>query len=145
MAFKKKSKGNDKYLRLTGLWPSKNTNGLWTGRFRAEDMEKLLNKAQEALDSEAPLVFSLWENGEKESRKDPEFTLQCFVGDAEEQPRSRSKYGSKEKSTRDEEEEEENEDEEEQEEEADEEEEEEDEAPKKKATKKPASKRREKW
>lgn len=145
MAFKKKSKGNDKYVRLTGLWPSKNTDGLWTGRFRAEDMEKLLEKANEAAENGAPLVFSLWENGEKESRKDPDFTLQCFVGDADEQPRSRSKYGSKKKSTRDEEEEEEESEEEEEEQEEEESEEEEDEAPKKKATKKPASKRREKW
>ena len=104
--FKKSGKGgNDKYLRLTGLWPSKNNEDLYTGRVKAEEVEALIEKFTEALESDAPIVFSLWVN-EQESRKDPEFTLQCFVGDSEESPRSsrgKKSYGSKRKS-RDEEE-----------------------------------------
>lgn len=131
-----KKGNNDKYLRLTGLWPSKNKDGLWTGRFRAEDMEKLLEKVNEAGENDAPLVFSLWESTEKESRKDPDFSLQCFVGDNEEKPKS--KYGSKKSKPEPEDDEEEAEEEEE--EEADDEEQ--DEKPK---GKKPAKKARAKW
>jgi hypothetical protein len=99
MAYQKKA-SNDKYVRLTGLWPSKNKEGLWTGRFRAEDMEKLLEKASEALDNGAPLVFSLWENNEKEGKRDPDFSLQCFVGDAEEKPSSGGRSWASKKASR---------------------------------------------
>jgi hypothetical protein len=86
----RRGKDNDgKYLRLTGLWPSKNNDSLFTGRLRPEDLEKLGEKLDEAIEAEAPLVFSLWENKEKESRKDPEFSLQCFVGEADDKPSSR--------------------------------------------------------
>ncbi len=91
MAYGKKygrSEKNDKYLRLTGLWPSKSNDSLFTGRVKSDDVEAILEKFQEANDSEAPIVFSLWVNEKKRNRKDPEFNLQCFVGDAEEKPRS---------------------------------------------------------
>ncbi len=88
MAFRKKSKGNDKYLRLTGLWQSKSNDELWTGRLKADQLEDLLKRVEEAIENDAPIVFSLWENGKKESKRDPDFSLQCFVGDAEESPRS---------------------------------------------------------
>lgn len=90
MAFRSKSKksGNDKYLRLTGMWQSKNNDALWTGRLKEEQIEALNDKVAEALDAGAPLCFSLWENDKKESKRDPEFSLQCFVGDSEEKPRS---------------------------------------------------------
>ncbi len=88
MAYKRRGGGgNDKYLRLTGLWPSKK-DGMFSGKLRPEDVEKLMAKVEEAAENEAPIVFTLWENDKKESRKDPEFSLQCFVGDADEQPRS---------------------------------------------------------
>ena len=80
--------GNDKYLRLTGLWGSKSNEMLFTGRAKAEQIEALLKQCEEALDADAPLVFSLWENDKKKSHKDPEFSIQSFVGDAEEKPRS---------------------------------------------------------
>ena len=83
-----KGGGNDKYLRLTGLWPSKSNDALFTGRVKPDGIEDLLKRCEEALDQDSPLVFSLWENDKKESRKDPEFSLQCFVGDSEEKPRS---------------------------------------------------------
>lgn len=92
MAFRSKRKGsngNDKYLRLTGLWQSKNNDMLRTGKLKVEQLEDLLKKVEEALESEAPLIFGLWENDKKKSKRDPEFSLQCFVGDSEESPRSR--------------------------------------------------------
>jgi hypothetical protein len=105
MAFKKsfKKSKNDKYLRLTGLWPSKNNDDLATGRVKADEVDALIEKFQEASEAGAPIVFSLWKN-EQESRKDPKFTLQCFVGDAEEEPQSNRKF--KKSSKRNEEEEE---------------------------------------
>lgn len=94
--------GNDKYLRLTGLWGSKTNDMLFTGRAKAEQIEALIKQCEEALDVDAPLVFSLWENDKKKSHKDPEFSIQSFVGDAEEKPRSyRSSRSSR--SSRDEE------------------------------------------
>jgi hypothetical protein len=90
MAFrsKKRSGGNDKYLRLTGLWQSKGNSELWTGKAKVEQIEDLIKRAEEALENESPLIFGLWENTKKESKRDPEFSLQCFVGDPEEKPRS---------------------------------------------------------
>lgn len=79
---------NEKYLRLTGLWASKTNDALFTGRAKTEQIEALIKQCEEALDADAPLVFSLWENDKKKSRKDPEFSIQSFVGDAEEKPRS---------------------------------------------------------
>ena len=85
MAFKKRGGGNGKYLRLTGLWQSKNNDALWTGRLKPEQVEDLLKKVEEANEAEAPIVFSLWENKDREGKRDPEFSLQCFVGDKEEE------------------------------------------------------------
>ena len=147
MAYGKKygrSEKNDKYLRLTGLWPSKSNDSLFTGRVKSDDVEAILEKFQEANDSEAPIVFSLWVNEKKRNRKDPEFNLQCFVGDAEEKPRSsrrdrdiddedeQEERPKRKSSKRDEPEEDEEEVEEEEEE--NEEEEEEEEKPRKKST-----------
>ena len=111
MAFKKRfKKGSDsKYIRLTGLWQSKGNEDLYTGKAKEEQIEKLLKAAEEALESGAPLVFSLWVNNEKESRKDPEFSLQTFIGDAEEKPRERGgNRGFKRKTREDNEEEDDN-------------------------------------
>jgi hypothetical protein len=104
MAFRgKRGKGgNDKYLRLTGLWQSKANDALWTGRLKSEQVEDLLKKVEEATEAGAPIVFSLWENDKKESKRDPEFSLQCFVGDAEDEPRSRRSSRSSGSSRRDE-------------------------------------------
>jgi alpha-galactosidase/6-phospho-beta-glucosidase family protein len=139
---KKYGKKESKYLRLTGLWPSKSNRALFTGRLKEDGVADLMEKLNEAQENGAPIVFSLWKNDEKESRKDPDFSLQCFVGDSEEQPRFKKRKPARE------EEEEADEDEEEEEaprkkkkvveeeEEEAEEEEEEDEAPKKKVAKK---------
>ena len=104
---------NDKYLSLTGLWPSKSNESLWTGRIKVEEIEAVIERFQEALDADAPVVVSLWENGKKSGRKDPDFRVQIFVGDSEEKPKSR-------RSTRDEKEEEPDEDQEDSEDEQDE-------------------------
>jgi hypothetical protein len=87
---------DSKYLRLTGLWPSKNKKGLFTGKLRNQDIGKLIDKLEEAGD--ADIAFFLWEN-DAESRKDPEFTLQCTVSDSQ-------GFSGKKKYRRDEEEEE---------------------------------------
>lgn len=102
-----KKGGNDKYLRLTGLWQSKGNEDLMTGRVKPEDVEALLKRCEDAIEAEAPLVFSLWNNTKKESPRDPECTLQCFVGEAEEYPKK--SYGSKKRREEPEEEEEEEE------------------------------------
>ncbi len=141
------SNKNDKYLRLTGLWQSKNNDLLWSGRLKTEQIEALLKKVEEAMDQDAPLIFGLWENDKKESKKDPEFTLQCFVGDSEESPRSSrgSSSSSSSRRDRDRDRDDDKDDKDEKEEGVDdkEKEEEEDEKPRKKSTRKepePASK-----
>lgn len=83
-------KENDgKYLRLTGLWPSRKKDTLWTGKFRNQDIEQLLVKVEEADKAGADLLFFLWENTEKDGKKDPDFTLQVTVADDQENGRSR--------------------------------------------------------
>ena len=69
-----------KYVRLTGLWPSKK-DGLFSGKLRPEDIEKLQDKVEEAAKNDAALVFLLWENTDKRGRKDPDFTLQVTVSE----------------------------------------------------------------
>ena len=85
-----------KYLRLTGLWPSKK-DGLFSGKLRPEDISKLLEKADEADKDGLPLVFLLWENTDKRGRKDPDFTLQVTIAEEDSGGRGRSsssRYGS---------------------------------------------------
>lgn len=83
---------DDKFLRLTGMWESKR-QGLFTGKLRPEDIEKLIGKAEEADKAGCPLVFFLWEN-DKGSKKDPVFTLQVAVAD-EDNSRGRSRGSSR--------------------------------------------------
>ncbi len=101
MAFNKRKDKDSKYVRLTGMWESKK-EGLFTGRLRAEDIDKLSEKVEEAKEAGVPLVFFLWQN-EKDSRKDPDFTLQVALGEEEEGGRKPFKKSFK---KRDEEEEE---------------------------------------
>jgi len=78
-----RGRDNDgKYVRLTGLWPSKK-DGLFSGKLRPEDIEKLQDKVEEAAKNDAALVFLLWENTDKRGRKDPDFTLQVTVSEDE--------------------------------------------------------------
>lgn len=70
---------DNKFLRLTGLWPNKNNKKLYTGKLRAQDVGKLIDKLEEADGND--IAFFLWEN-DAESRKDPVFTLQCTVSDS---------------------------------------------------------------
>ena len=75
-------KENDgKYLRLTGLWPSKKNDALWTGKFRNQDLEKLIEKCEQADKAGADLVVFLWENKEKDGQKDPDFTVQVSISE----------------------------------------------------------------
>lgn len=77
---------DSKYVRLTGMWPTKK-DGLFTGKMRTEDIDKLIEKAEEAEKNDKQLVFFLWENDKKE-RKDPEFTLQMAIAEEQEGARS---------------------------------------------------------
>lgn len=79
----RRGKNDGKFLRLTGLWPSKKRDGLWSGKLRNQDIENLLKKVKEADSEGADVIFFLWEN-EKQSKKDPEFTLQCAVAEEQE-------------------------------------------------------------
>jgi len=79
-----------KYLRLTGLWPNQKKDNLWTGKMRAEDVAKLIEKADEADQAGVDLVFFLWQNQEKYGRKDPDFTIQMSVADSDGGGRGRS-------------------------------------------------------
>ncbi len=90
MAYKGRGKSakDSKYLRLTGLWESKK-GGLFTGKIRVEDIDKLIEKCEEALKADAQLVCFLWEN-EVKDRKDPIFTLQVAVADEEDGKRRSS-------------------------------------------------------
>lgn len=116
--------GNDKFLRLTGLWQSKKKDTLFSGKLRNQDIEGLINKLNEALDNDADMVFFLWEN-EKEGHKDPDFTLQTAVADSDGGGRGRNRRdrdddrdedkGRRSKRSRDDEDEEETEEEEEEE------------------------------
>lgn len=123
-------KENDgKYCRLTGLWPSKKNDALWTGKMRNQDLEKLLEKVEEADKAGADLVVFLWENQEKNGKKDPDFTVQVAVseddGNSGGRGRSSRSSGSSRSSRRDRDEEKEEDNEEEEETEETEEEEEE--------------------
>ena len=77
---------DSKYVRLTGMWPTKK-DGLFTGKMRTEDIGKLIEKADEAEKDGQQLVFFLWEN-DKKTRKDPEFTLQVAIAEEQEGGRS---------------------------------------------------------
>jgi hypothetical protein len=98
MSFRNRSRekqDNDgKYLRLTGLWPSKNKDTLWTGKIRSQDIGALLEKCEEADKDGSDIVVFLWENTKKSGRKDPDFTVQISVSeDQEKGGRSRPSRG----------------------------------------------------
>lgn len=90
MSYRDKKRGdNDKYLRLTGMWQSKNNAEMWSGKMKVDQLDELFDKVETAKDADAPVIFFLWENMKRKGKRDPEFTLQCCVGDSEESPRSR--------------------------------------------------------
>ena len=98
MAFQRRSAGagrqqDGKYLRVTGLWASKNKQGLWSGKLKAENIEQLQEKLDEAAKAGAELMVFLWENTERDNRKSPEFTIQVCV--AEDREESRGGYSKK--------------------------------------------------
>jgi hypothetical protein len=82
MAYRRRQDNDGKYLRLTGLWANKKKDNLWTGKMKAEDVVKLIEKADEADKAGAELVFFLWANDQKK-RNDPEFTIQVSVSEEE--------------------------------------------------------------
>ena len=88
------NRDNDgKYLRLTGLWPSKKKDTLWTGKIRNQDIGTLQDKIQEADDAGADLVVFLWENTNKKGKRDPEFTVQISVSEDDGNGRGSSSRG----------------------------------------------------
>lgn len=82
----------DKYVRLTGLWESKK-RGLFSGKLREQDIEKLVEKIDEAKDAGSDLIFFLWENNDKRGRKDPDYTLQVAVAEDAAGGGGRGSYG----------------------------------------------------
>ena len=93
----RRGRDNDgKYVRLTGLWPSKNKETLWTGKIRNQDLGKLLDKLDEADKDGKDVVVFLWENTDKSGRKDPDFTVQIAISEDQEGGRgSRGGYSSR--------------------------------------------------
>ena len=86
----RRGRDNDgKYVRLTGLWPSKKNDALWTGKIRNQDLFKVLDKLDEADKHGKDIVVFLWENTEKDGPKDPEFTAQISVSEDQERGRGR--------------------------------------------------------
>lgn len=85
MNFRNRSRGGNKqdgkYLRLTGLWPSKKKDTLWTGKIRNQDLCALIEKADLADQDGADMVVFLWENTEKDGPKSPDFTLQVSISE----------------------------------------------------------------
>ncbi len=83
---------DSKYVRLTGLWESKK-RGLFSGKLREQDIEKLVEKIDEAKDAGSDLIFFLWENNDKRGRKDPDYTLQVAVAEDAGVGTGRGSYG----------------------------------------------------
>ena len=68
--------GDGKYVRLTGLWENRNKRGMFTGKIRNQDIQKIMRKFEECDDKRADVVVFLWENNNKRGQKDPDFTVQ---------------------------------------------------------------------
>ena len=65
-----------KYVRLTGLWENRNKRGMFTGKIRNQDIQKIMRKFEECDDKRSDVVVFLWENSNKRGQKDPDFTVQ---------------------------------------------------------------------
>ena len=65
-----------KYVRLTGLWESRNKRGMFAGKIRNQDIQKIMRKFEECADKRSDVVVFLWENSNKRGQKDPDFTVQ---------------------------------------------------------------------
>lgn len=65
-----------KYVRLTGLWENRNKRGMFTGKIRNQDIQKIMRKFEECDDKRSDVVVFLWENNNKRDQKDPDFTVQ---------------------------------------------------------------------
>ena len=65
-----------KYVRLTGLWENRNKRGMFTGKIRSQDIQKIMRKFEECDDKRADVVVFLWENDNKRGQRDPDFTVQ---------------------------------------------------------------------
>lgn len=65
-----------KYVRLTGLWENRNKRGMFTGKIRNQDIQKIMRKFEECDGKRADVVVFLWENTNKRGQKDPDFTVQ---------------------------------------------------------------------
>ena len=65
-----------KYVRLTGLWENRNKRGMFTGKIRNQDIQKIMRKFEECDDKRSDVVVFLWENNNKRGQRDPDFTVQ---------------------------------------------------------------------
>lgn len=75
-----RGRGNPERTRLTGMWPSKNNRGMWTGRCTGEDLQKVLDKMTEAEKKTNIASFFMFENNRKRGPRDPDFTIYVDVG-----------------------------------------------------------------
>ena len=88
----RRNRDNDgKYVRLTGLWPSKKNDTLWSGKIRNQDIGAVIDKLDEADKENADVVVFLWENKERNGKKDPEFTVQIAVSEGDDNNRGRGR------------------------------------------------------
>lgn len=88
----RRNRDNDgKYVRLTGLWPSKKNDTLWSGKIRNQDIGAVIDKLDEADKENADVVVFLWENKERNGKKDPEFTVQIAVSEGDDNSRGRGR------------------------------------------------------
>lgn len=67
------SQGDGKGVRVTGLFAGKR-EGLWTGRLRKEDIEKLMGLFDDALNTNQLVAMFLWEN-----QDGPQFSLTANI------------------------------------------------------------------
>lgn len=82
-----------KYVRLTGLWENRNKRGMFTGKIRNQDIQKIMRKLEECDDKRADVVVFLWENNNKRGQKDPDFTVQ--IAEAEDRGGGRGGYSNR--------------------------------------------------
>ena len=82
-----------KYVRLTVLWENRNKRGMFTGKVRNQDIQKIMRKLEECDDNRSDVVVFLWENNNKRGQKDPDFTVQ--IAEAEDRGGGRGGYSNR--------------------------------------------------
>ena len=60
--FKKNKKSETTFVKVTGLFQSRNKKGMYVGTAKPEYLEPLAEKLEQALDTGKGLVFVVWRN-----------------------------------------------------------------------------------